>query len=92
MDFPLYNTSDVFQIFVRFHTFVSVQFGISIKCFQSDGGGEFISKQFENFLASKGMVHKISCPYTPQQNGFVEKRHQRIVETAITLLHAAGLP
>lgn len=39
--FPLCNKLDLFQIFVRFHTFVLVQFGISIKCFQSNGGGDF---------------------------------------------------
>ncbi|KAB2606067.1 hypothetical protein D8674_005784 [Pyrus ussuriensis x Pyrus communis] len=40
---------------------------------------------------SKGMIHRISCPYTPQQNGLVERRHRHVVETAITLMHAAGL-
>lgn len=37
------------------------------------------------------MVHKISCIYTHQQNGFVERRHRHIVETTITLMHTAGL-
>lgn len=80
-----------FKYFVQFYNFVIVQFGVVIKCIQSDEGGEYLSRQFKNFLVSKGMVHQISCPYTPQHNGFVERRHRHIVETAITLLTAAGL-
>lgn len=72
--FPFCNKSDVFSIFVKFHAYVAVQFGSNIKTLQFDGGGEFMSKQFQNFLALKGMVHRIFYPHTPQQNGFVEKR------------------
>ncbi|KAB2600513.1 hypothetical protein D8674_043037 [Pyrus ussuriensis x Pyrus communis] len=79
--FPLYNKSEVFLIF----------FGAQIKCLQSDGGGEFVSHSFKEFMQSKGMVHRISCPCTPQQNGLVERRHRHVVETAITLMNAAGL-
>lgn len=73
---------------MRFYTFISVHFKAFVKYFQTDGGG---SKQFEGFLSSKGLVHRISCPYTPQQNGFVERRNRHIIETAITLLSVAGL-
>lgn len=34
----------------------------------------------------------ISCPYTPQQNGFAEKKHRHIIKTAITLMTTAQLP
>lgn len=44
--FPLFNKSDVFAIFVKFYTFISVQFGAFVKWLQSDNGGEFVSKQF----------------------------------------------
>ncbi|KAM1422622.1 hypothetical protein ACFX2I_004733 [Malus domestica] len=89
--FPMSNKSDVFQIFVRFYHFVFTQFGVHIKGLQTDGGGEYVSKAFTDFLASKGISSFISCPYTPQQNGVAERKHRHIVETAITLLNAAGL-
>ncbi|XP_050117694.1 uncharacterized protein LOC126595439 [Malus sylvestris] len=51
-----------------------------------------MSKQFVSFLENKGIVHMVSCPYTPQQNGLAERKHKHVVETAITLMSNANLP
>ncbi|KAB2594907.1 hypothetical protein D8674_030357 [Pyrus ussuriensis x Pyrus communis] len=90
--FLMSNKSDVFTIFVQFYQFVLTQFGIPIKSLQTDGGGEYTSKRFSSFLAAKGILQLISCPYTPQQNGVAERKHRHILDTAITLLSASGLP
>ncbi|KAB2598442.1 hypothetical protein D8674_001362 [Pyrus ussuriensis x Pyrus communis] len=90
--FPMSNKSDVFTIFVKFYKFVLNQFGATIKSLQTDGGGEYTSKGFTSFLADKGILQLISCPYTPQQNGMAERKHRHILDTAITLLSASGLP
>ena len=50
-----------------------------------------MSKVCTNFLESKGIVHRISCPYTPQQNGIFERKHRHLVETALTLTSEANL-
>lgn len=63
-----------------------------VQFFQSDGGGEYTSKVFTKFLASKGIVHHISCPYTPQQNGVGERKNRHIIETALALLTTTSLP
>ncbi|CAL9015454.1 unnamed protein product [Prunus brigantina] len=68
------------------------EFATSIKTFQSDGGGEFVSKDFQTYLGSKGILHHKSCPYTPEQNGRAERKHRHLVETAVTLLTTAALP
>ncbi|CAL2255962.1 unnamed protein product [Prunus armeniaca] len=90
--YPLFNKSEVFSKFLQFHALIQNQFSAAIKCFQSDGGGEFLSKAFTDFLASKGIVHRLSCPYTPQQNGLAERKNRHIIETAITLLTTKALP
>ncbi|KAM1091428.1 hypothetical protein FF1_018917 [Malus domestica] len=89
--YPMCNKSDVFQLFMQFYNYVHTQFGIRIKSFQFDGGGEFTSRSFSQFLVTKGIEHMISCPYTPQQNGIAERKHRHIVEIAITMLNDAGL-
>lgn len=33
----------------------------------------------------------IACPYTPQQNGLVKRKHRHVVDTCITLLITTGL-
>ena len=71
---------------------IKTQFSSTIKILISNGGGEFTSKSFESFLSSNGIQHQISCPYTPQQNGLVERKHRHLIETTITLLSQASLP
>ncbi|KAL6269518.1 hypothetical protein ACE6H2_026429 [Prunus campanulata] len=90
--YPLYNKSEVYATFLKFHAMLVTQFTASVKCLQSDGGGEFTSKLFTDYLASKGIEHQLSCPYTPQQNGLAERKNRHLIETSITLLTAAHLP
>jgi hypothetical protein len=89
--YPIHNKSDVFSIFVKFKSIVENQFSCSIKQFQSDGGGEFISNQFKNFFANNGIFHRISCPHTPQQNGLAERKHRHIMEMGLSLLAQSHL-
>jgi hypothetical protein len=90
--FPLQFKSGVFAAFVKFKSFAENQFSSKIKNFQSDGGGEFLSNQFKQFLDSNGIMHKISCPYTSQQNGIAERKHRQLVETGLALLAYSHLP
>ena len=90
--FPINNKAVVCSIFVAFYQFVLNQFSISIKTLQSDGGGEYIGKQFQSFLVQKGITHQMSYPHTPEQNGLAGRKYRHIIETSITLLHQAQLP
>lgn len=65
---------------------------MSIIVLQTDGGREYISNTFKSFLLDKGIGHHMSCPYTPKQNGLVERKYRHIIETTITLLQIASLP
>lgn len=63
-----------------------------IKTVRSDNGSEFSNSNFQNFLTQKGIIHQISCVYTPQQNGVVERKHQNLLQLASALLLQASLP
>ncbi|CAI7879830.1 unnamed protein product [Closterium sp. NIES-53] len=52
----------------------------------SDRGGEFLGKEFTDFGDGKGIVHGLTCPYTPQQNGMVEREMRTAVESVRTML------
>ena len=88
----LNSKSEVFTKFVQFKAIVETQFSIKIKTFSSDGGGEYTSNAFKTYLSQQGIVHQVSCPYTPQQNGLVERTHRHLIETTITLLSQASMP
>jgi hypothetical protein len=38
------------------------------------------------------VIHQISCPYTPEQTGIVERRHRVIRELGMTMLFHSGVP
>jgi len=89
--YPLAKKSDVLTTFVHFKKLVENRFSSHIKQLQVDGGGEFTSKLFLTFLRDHGISHQISCPYTPQQNGVVERNHRHIVAMGLCLLAQSRL-
>ncbi|GKU93013.1 hypothetical protein SLEP1_g6653 [Rubroshorea leprosula] len=90
--YPLHKKSDFFGVFQKFQKMIVNQFDKNIQVFQSDGGGEFSSKAFVNYLAECGIKQQVSCPGNPEQNGTAERKHKHIVETGLTMLLHANMP
>lgn len=61
---------------------VKTQCGRSVKTFQCDGGLEFNNEAVRKLLKSNGVTLALSNPYTPQQNGCIERSNRTIVELA----------
>ncbi|KAJ0702566.1 putative RNA-directed DNA polymerase [Helianthus annuus] len=66
------------------------QFQTKLKSIQTDWGGEF--RNLSSFFSSLGIIHRLSCPHTSEQNGTVERRHRHVVETGLTLLAQSHVP
>jgi transposase InsO family protein len=62
------------------------EFGLRIKKIRSDNGTEFKNSQIEDFLEDEGIKHEFSSPYTPQQNGVVERKNRTLLDMARTML------
>lgn len=56
-----------------FVALVHTQFSNKIKTIRSDDGMEFVC--LTRFFLENGIHHETSCVYTPQQNGWVERKH-----------------
>ena len=89
--YPLKSKFEVFSKFLLFKALIETQFSTKIKTFKSGGGGEYTSTAFKSFLFQHGIIHQIFCPYTPQQNDLVERKHRHLIETTITLLSQASM-
>lgn len=63
-----------------------------VKALRTDRGGEFNSKRFAAYCDERGMMHYLTAPYSPQQNGVVERRNQTIVSMAQSLLKSKDMP
>jgi hypothetical protein len=59
---------------------------LRIKKIRSDNGTEFKNSQIEGFLEDEGIKHEFSSPYTPQQNGVVERKNRTLLDMARTML------
>jgi len=69
-----------------------LEHGRKLKALRTDRGGEFNSNLFTVFCNETGIKHYTTTPYSPQQNGVVERRNQIVVEMARCLLKSKGMP
>ena len=90
--YPLHNKAEFYGVFTEYVKLVENQFESTIKEFQSDGGGEFVNHRMKKFLSDKGILHRISCPYTPEQNGLAERKHRHCVELGLSMMFQCHLP
>jgi transposase InsO family protein len=56
------------------------EFEIKVKKIRSDNGSEFKNLQVEEFLEEEGIKHEFFAPYTPQQNGVVERKNRMLID------------
>ena len=53
-----------------------------MKVLRSNNGGEHTSKEFKDYLTSKGIKHQLSISGRPEQNRVVERMNQTLSERA----------
>ena len=74
------NKSDVFKTFKIFKAAVELETGEKVKMLRSDNGGEYVNREFTEFLKQEGIRRQLTVPYTPQQNGIAERVNRTLVE------------
>ncbi|KAI3700123.1 hypothetical protein L2E82_44740 [Cichorium intybus] len=88
----LRNKSDAAEEIINFIKNIEVMFNKIVRTVYSDNGSEFKNQTLDGFLKKKGISHNFSAPYTPQQNGVVERRNRSLCEAARTMLNFANIP
>ena len=59
---------------------------------RSDNGGEYVSKEFEEYLKGEGVKHELTVPKNPEQNGVSERMNRTLVESVRSMLADSKLP
>ncbi|CAI7796098.1 unnamed protein product [Closterium sp. NIES-54] len=88
---PVAKKSDVLWEFQKWLVLVERQAKKSVLMLRSDWGGEFLGKEFTDFVDVKGIVHDLTCIYTPQQNGMAEWEMRTAVKSVRTMLLHMGV-
>jgi transposase InsO family protein len=61
-----------------------------LKCLRSDNRGEYKSDEFVQFYRERGIRREFTAPYSPEQNGVVERMNRTIQERIVSMLHRKG--
>ena len=88
----LTTKDEAFGCFKKVQALAETERGCKLHAFMSDRGGEFNSIEFKQYCDEHGVKHFTTTPYTPQQNGVVERRNRTVVEMARCLLKSKGVP
>jgi transposase InsO family protein len=90
--FFLQEKSQTQEILKRFLRRAQNEFRLRIKKIRSENGTEFKNSQIEGFLEEEGIKHEFSSPYTPQQNGVVERKSRTLLDMARAMLDEYKTP
>ena len=86
------SKSGVFEKFKEFEAIATNESEQCIGTLRTDNSGEYVSKEFEAYLKSKGIKHQLTTAYTPEQNGVAERMNRTIMESARAMLSHANVP
>ena len=66
----------------KFKMCAEAKSGKKLRVLRTGHGDEFTSVEFVAYCADQGVVQHHTTPYSPQQNGVVERRNQMVVGMA----------
>nr|GEW11515.1 zinc finger, CCHC-type [Tanacetum cinerariifolium] len=72
----LKSKDEAFETFKEFKLKVENEVGKKLKSFRTDRGGEITSREFTRYYKENGILRQLTAPYSPQQNGIVERRNR----------------
>ncbi|GJW57488.1 zinc finger, CCHC-type containing protein [Tanacetum coccineum] len=65
---------------------------MKLRMLRIDRGGEFTSNEFTKYYKNNGIARQLTAPYSPQQNGVVERRNRTVLSTTRSMIKAMKLP
>ncbi|KAM0065667.1 putative RNA-directed DNA polymerase [Helianthus debilis subsp. tardiflorus] len=84
--------SEAFSKFKEFKAEAERETKMSVGCLRSDNGGEYTSKEFNEYLKECRIKRQLTCSHTPQQNGVSERLNRTLTELTGSMIHDKNLP
>lgn len=88
----LKEKSDAFSKFRVFKARVEQETKARIQTLRTDRGGEFVSSEFNAYCDNAGIRRHLTAPYSPQQNGVVERHNRTMLEMTRSCLKHMSVP
>ena len=80
--FLLKSKDETYKEFIIFAKRAQRMYEAEIKEIRTDNGTEFKNYTMQDFVDDEGIKHEFSTPYTPLQNGVVERKNRTLIEMA----------
>src|SRR5258708_9608814 len=85
---PIKKKSNALNIFKDFLVESEHQTDKKLKIFHTNGGGEYFSNEFTQYLSDHGIIHEKTNLDTPQENGVAEWVNRTLVTMSIVMLES----
>ncbi|WVZ61596.1 hypothetical protein U9M48_011448 [Paspalum notatum var. saurae] len=79
-------------VFTAFQARAEAEAGRKLGTLRTDRGGEFMARTFVEHCEQEGIQRHFTAPYSPQQNGVVERRNQMVMGMARSMMKAMSMP
>ena len=71
---------------------IKTQYNTTVYHLHSDNSCEYVSNEFRSELAKQSILRKFTCPYLPEQNGFIERKNRSLMSIVRCLFHGMNVP
>lgn len=82
---------EVLEKFKQYVSMAETKCDCHIKRLRCDNGGEYTSKEFQQFCRNKGIHIQYTIPHNPQQNGIAERFNRTLLEKSRCLMYESDL-
>jgi len=89
---PIRSKDEASKVLKEWITRSKIETGEKANLLRTDGGGEYMGTEFQEWLRSRGMHHKVTNANTPQENRVAERLNRTILEMMRTMMHESDLP
>ncbi|GJW69991.1 zinc finger, CCHC-type containing protein [Tanacetum coccineum] len=88
----LTSKDQAFSTFKEFRQKIEMEMRMKVRMLRTDRGGEFTSNEFTKYCKENGIARQLTAPYSPQQNGVVERRNRTVLSTMRSMMKVMKLP
>jgi len=89
---PIRSKDEASKVLKEWITCSKIETGEKANLLRTDGGGEYMGMEFQEWLRSREMHHEVTNANTPQENGVAECLNRTILEMMRTIMHKSDLP
>lgn len=74
-----------------YYNYVTKHFNMNLLKLRTDNGGEYVSRDFQNFCNDNGILLQHTVAYNPEMNGVAKRLNRTLLDKARTILGESNM-